>query len=925
MIKNIMKPILIGALSCVLGLTPLSVAQAAPYGAGLHWQPLGEPGSGGAMTALSISPYDSRRLLVAGDMLGDGLSLDGGDSWQGTFGFKSWEMADFSWHPTNSNIVWNGSMNGPYLSTDGGQHWEQKRNGFPPVAGFGYSAPVEKVLFDPLNSNHLLAIGGSSRHWEAGGKPLWGAVWESHDSGNNWSRLTTITKDGSSVAPDAAGENITWADYAPGDPHTLYATADKAGFLVSIDGGKTWTRRINGLPSPAVGRVAVHPTNKNIIWIAVDNYVPEGTQARKPGGVYKTTDGGLNWVNSSNGLGQVSGNNDYNQTSHYFALAVAPSHPQTLYANDAAWNTGVIYRSDDGGASWRAIATKHNEGTDNNDPVRRKIAQVKTAYPAGLSLTRLLVDPKNPNLVYGFNSEFIIRTRDGGQTWDDATAIPVTGTDAWRGRGYSGLVCTNFRFDPQTPNRAILEGMDAGKLWLSNDNLKTWTRKLNDPWPWGGGVDVSFAGSHIYATCGQFGQFLGVARSVDGGATWQMLGGKARSLPELMAGGNQPAGIYAQSDAPNRVWVCIENKLYHSEDGGDTWKLMTVGLEPHWFAGDPSHPRHFFLSGSKNVYETNDGVAFTPIGGPHQAGKMTVDSLGRLYVGADQGQRGGLWRYDGKSWTRLLDEYWITNVAVDPTNPQRLAITTNQNPYVESSQATGVWVSADGGATWSQQNDGLAMLRGFSLTFNPHNPAQLVWGSDGRGFWTTTWPRDFAPVGNRTYTATADDARFAAVDTTPPPAPPKPVVAQLRNGSMTEGGVVPTGWEGKFGTAPTARDTTIFKQGPASFRVEVAGTSGQGFQTLQAAGGSSYRITGWVKTQGNAKVNVAAQSFDAGFTQNNFDQIKYLQGDNDWTEFSKEIKLPDWATQFNLLLLVEGTGKAWLDEVQVTPVASPGG
>ena len=52
--------------------------------ASLDWKPLYEPGSGGWMTGMRISPHDSKRILLSGDMLGVGLSTDGGRSWQAT-------------------------------------------------------------------------------------------------------------------------------------------------------------------------------------------------------------------------------------------------------------------------------------------------------------------------------------------------------------------------------------------------------------------------------------------------------------------------------------------------------------------------------------------------------------------------------------------------------------------------------------------------------------------------------------------------------------------------------------------------------------------------------------------------------------------------------------------------------------------------
>ena len=138
----------------------------------------------------------------------------------------------------------------------------------------------------------------------------------------------------------------------------------------------------------------------------------------------------------------------------------------------------------------------------------------------------------------------------------------------------------------------------------------------------------------------------------------------------------------------------------------------------------------------------------------------------------------------------------------------------------------------------------------------------------------------------------------------------------VRNGGMTQGLSIPAEWNGKFGDCTIARDTKVFKEGPASLRVDVAGgKSGQAFQSQAAHGGETFKIAGWVKSAGHAKVNVAVQSFDEKFTRNDFQQLKYVQDETDWTSFEKEVKLPDWAHEFHILLLVEGDGSAWLDEV----------
>ena len=717
----------------------------------LVWRTLNEPGSGGAMTAISVSPSDSKQILVAGDMLGVGLSMDGGDHWQSTAGFKSWEIADFTWHPTDPKTIWVGTMSGPYVSHDGGRTWQEKRGGFPPPAPSHYSAPVQKVLYDPADPTHLLAFGGSSRFWESPGKPLWGVVWESRDSGENWIRLTTITPNGSSTNANAEGRNVTCVLYAPGtagQSGVLYATAADTGFLISADNGKTWQRRVTGLPKEAgYTRFALHPTDPNTLWMAVGNYkATAGDAARTPGGVWKTTDGGKTWAESSHGLGKVALGSNSNTTSRYEGIAVARTNPDILYTNDTAYSTGVMYKSENGGADWHPVASKQNVGHSAGAGAPGRIFHVPTGYPAGLGMGVLTIDPNSANAVYAINSEFIVRTRDGGATWDDATAYSAPGTnaDAWVGRGYSGLCSLNFRFSPTRPGDALLLAMDAGKLWRSRDNLRSWTFHGKDPWPWGGGNDAVYAGKAIYATFGQFGQYLGIGRTLDDGKTWTTLGGVARGLPEVSSNGGVPLGIYARTDDPANVWTTINGALYNSKDSGEKWEKTPLDGWKGWIAGDPKNPAHFYVTADKGLYETNNGgTSFISLGGPKTAARITVDTLGHVYVAAHRSGQSGLWRYEKGTWTRLLDDPFVANVAVDPADPNRLAVTTCDNPYHDYSGASGVWLSADAGKTWRQANDGLAMTRGYAIAFDPWTPGRMVFGSFGRGYFITTWPKNY--------------------------------------------------------------------------------------------------------------------------------------------------------------------------------------
>ncbi len=156
----------------------------------LHWEPLLEPGVGGAVTALAVAPGGSQRVFVGGDMLGVGRSVDGGKHWtqaDANAGLKTGEFAEFTFDPVDSNCLWMATMDGPYQSRHGGRSWSQRREGLLSDRQWTkYSAPIQKILFDPADARHLLALGGNKRKFDVGKCFNYGAVWESQDAGEDW-------------------------------------------------------------------------------------------------------------------------------------------------------------------------------------------------------------------------------------------------------------------------------------------------------------------------------------------------------------------------------------------------------------------------------------------------------------------------------------------------------------------------------------------------------------------------------------------------------------------------------------------------------------------------------------------------------------------------------------------------------------------
>jgi hypothetical protein len=148
----------------------------------------------------------------------------------------------------------------------------------------------------------------------------------------------------------------------------LYCGTDQlgttnSGVYKTTDGGASWTAANTGIleTSRGVQAIVIHPTNPNIAWMSVFDGLVNSTT-----GLYKTTDGGANWVPSNTGIGTVK---------NILALAANPLNPNTLYCGTsfsvvAPALRSRVYRSVDGGANWVDMSNGLPTDTTIGHPIR---------------------------------------------------------------------------------------------------------------------------------------------------------------------------------------------------------------------------------------------------------------------------------------------------------------------------------------------------------------------------------------------------------------------------------------------------------------------------------------------------------------------------------------------------------------------------
>ena len=374
--------------------------------------------------------------------------------------------------------------------------------------------------------------------------------------------------------------------------------------------------------------------------------------ATASGGVWRSLDGGLSWKCVTEKL----------PTSTAGSIAVAPSDPNVLYMGSGEANIrnnvvpgNGIYKSTDGGSNWSRVW--------------KQDGQIGT----------MVVHPRNPDVAFAAvlgkafgpsGERGVYRTTDGGKTW-----VGVLKKDQDTG-------ASDVALDPSNPNIVF-----AG-LWQ--------TRRR--PWE---------------LTSGGPGSGLYVSR--DGGTTWKQL--TEKGLPKGPWG---KIGVAVAPSDGRRVYALIEAEkggLYRSDDGGETWSLASGdrGLRQRaWYYStltiDPRNPDVVWCPSVPMLKSIDGGKTFHPVGGFHHGDHhdLWIDPTNprRIINGNDGGVDISL--NGGETWyAPPLPISQFYRIGVDTRNPYHIAGTMQDlgsiagpsNSLSGSGIALGDWYNVGGGET----------------------------------------------------------------------------------------------------------------------------------------------------------------------------------------------------------------------------------
>jgi photosystem II stability/assembly factor-like uncharacterized protein len=597
---------------------------------------------------------------------------------------------------------------------------------------------------------------------------VWIAVWTT----------SVLAEDPVWVSKGPEGGDVRVVAYNQQETSTVYAATYGGGVFRSRDGGANWTRINQGLTNLMVTCLAIDPADPKRILV--------GTSG---GGLFRTTNSGDSWASSSTNIGD----------KRITAVAIDPQQPNIVYAGSVGGGMTQemeVYRSTNFGTSW----SKRNNGLGPGD------------------VLSLAVDPSNSSIIY-LSSHLggSYRSGDGGNSWTELF-----------GSGLPGHVAA-WAFHPTDTSMIFAgEAWSDGALYRSTDGGTSWTALRYGGLPGYIGVGSividPVTPSNVYVSGGSYAG-AGVFRTRDGGASWETItGAMASALPhvhslainpanpaELFAG-TRISGVFKTSDSgdnwspansglagclvhtigtvtnsPTVVYVgSSRGFVMRSRDAGGTWDQLTEGLGWGVTTAPTATAFSFDPGDSSTVYAGMSGISGlrrSTDGGDTWTGILSaIYPISAVAVDPEDSQTiyAGTWGMKrsedgGTTWKAIdsgLATYWVSSMAMDPSNPSTLFVTSSydQTPGVSrttnrgdtwtqvhtnaanhvvidpknssniyfATSDNGVFRSTNGGTSWSPVNTGLANKSVFALAIDPTNSSTVYAGTDGGGVFRST-------------------------------------------------------------------------------------------------------------------------------------------------------------------------------------------
>jgi photosystem II stability/assembly factor-like uncharacterized protein len=679
---------------------------------GTTWTPLMDTAQSLAIGAIAIDPVTPTTIFVGtgeGNLCGDCF-----------FGVGMYRITNAETAPV---------LAGPFNSA------ASNNNAF-----LANSRSITKIVVSPTNNN-ILYVGTSSGIGGSGGTLGPGTSNRGLFRCDNAQAATpTFTKLNIDGPPATTNHPVRDIEFEPGNPNNLLVgLVDLTAFATSgvyrstnaadpVPANVTFTRT---LVSPAAQQafniqVAINKVGATVTaYATLDELDPLCGSCNALGNfgtVKKSTDGGVTWSAELTGAsGFAGGQGFYDQP-----VAVDPNNANNVLvggSGDYDADQTPNKRSIDGGTIWTKTSTGLHPDTHD-----------------------IVFAPSNPLIVYHGNDGGIFKSTDGGATWTSLNTATFNATQF-----------TDISTHPTDPEYMIGGTQDNGTPFRQPDG--TW--KLGDFGDGGYSVidqnatdNITVRAYHTYfnATNSQIGFVRADTTAEDDPTGWPTFFG-CGGVPNGIACAD-PVLFYAPMvqgpGNPNTLYFGT-NKLYRSADGGPTMPAVSqnIGQTLSSIAISPLNDNVRLVGGSTGaLFGTSTGanplvnldpgntvpnnfvgrVLIDPTDNtPPYTAFVTLGGFGlasHIYKTTNLADVGTTWSASGAG----IPDVPVNALAIDPLNSQKMYAGTD----------IGVWVSVDGGGTWSTFSTGLPRVAVFDMAFQAGGAGAirvLRIATHGRGIW----------------------------------------------------------------------------------------------------------------------------------------------------------------------------------------------
>ncbi len=560
----------------------------------LKFRSIGPAMASGRIADFAVNPNNHSEYYVAVASGNVWKTTNHGITWSPIFdNYGSYSIADVELDPRNSNVVWvaTGEYNsqrvigygdGVYRSDDGGKTFKNM--------GLKNTEHIGRLAIDPRNSHVYVAAQG----------PLWGeggerGLYKSTNNGETWEQILKIDENTgvTDILIDPCNPDVLYAASYQRRRHvfTLIDGGPGSAIYKSTDAGKTWNKLTNGLPSGDVGRIGLtlSPVNPANVFAIIE--LPE-----YKGGTYRSTDHGASWSKMS----------DYVSTSpqYYNRLFADPKDENRIFSVD----TYSRYSSD-GGKTWTNLALGDRHVDDH----------------------ALWINPNDTEHLLIGGDGGIYESYDLGQTWRHIPNLPVT-------QFYRIAV------DNTEPFYFIYGGtQDNNSMGGPSQSIDADGVTNADWFPTNGGdgffSQIDPKNPNIVYAEAQYGYAV----------RYDKLSGETMQIKPAEPEGeayrwnwNSPLIISPHSNT--RLYFAA-NKLFRSDDRGNTWKVVSPDLSAQIdrnnlkVMGKVQFPDAVAKNGSTSLFGAIVSLNESPL------------KEGLLYVGTDDGLI-QISENGGDSWTK---------------------------------------------------------------------------------------------------------------------------------------------------------------------------------------------------------------------------------------------------------------------------------